>query len=127
MAWNKTLEDLVQRTVKEFGLDINFDALVDEAYVLEEKNYENRIKLQLRQEIGLRLRKFALAIEPMLPNLLDGFVQKDGDYVHASQLSREDWLIRKYKIRARINTLLLREAAIDEVLEQDDLPEEGTA
>jgi hypothetical protein len=125
MAWNKTLEDLVQRTVKEFGLDINFDALVDEAYALEEKNYENRIKLQLRQEIGLRLRKFALAIEPMLPNLLDGFVQKDGDYVHASQLSREDWLIRKYKIRARINTLLLREAAIDEVLSQDDLPEEG--
>jgi hypothetical protein len=57
--------------------------------------------------------------------LLDGFVQKDGDYVHASQLSREDWLIRKYKIRARINTLLLREAAIDEVLSQDDLPEEG--
>ena len=124
MAWSKELENLVQTTVKKFGLNINFENLIEEAYtVITEKDRERRVKLELRQEIGLRLRKWALWMEPMLPHLLDGFVQRGDEYVHAGQLSRKEWQIRKYKIRARINTLLLREAAIDEVLWQDDLPE----
>jgi hypothetical protein len=122
------LIDLIKTAVEEALSTgtIDFDALVDKAFKEETADGREALaKKQIRHDIGLRLRKWALAVEqPMIPDLLDGYVEKDGDYIHASQLSREEWLVRKRKIRARINTLLLREAAIDEMLSQD-LPSEG--
>ena len=118
MSWNDTI-------ASKIGDDpIDFDALVDEIFKGEsETSREALAKKQIRQNLGLRLRKWALAVEqPMIPDLLDGFVERDGDYIHASNLSREEWTIRKYKLQRRIVTLEERVAAIDEVLSQADLP-----
>lgn len=131
MAWNERFKILLTTAIEKSGSadSIDFDALVDEAFKGEsEANREALAKQQIRNDFGIKLRKWALAVEqPMIPDLLDGFVERNGEYVHASQLSREEWQIRKFKLQRRIASLVARVAAIDEVLEQDDLPEEGTA
>jgi hypothetical protein len=127
VSWN----DLIREAIRKSGADdsVGFDALVDEIFAGEsEDSREALAKKQIRQELGFKLRKWALKVEqPLIPDLLDGFVKKDDDYIHASNLSREEWTFRKHKLQRRIITLEERVTAIDNVLSQIDLPSKGEA
>lgn len=127
MSWN----DLIREAIRKSGADdsVGFDALVDAIFKEEsEDGREALAKKQIRQELGFKLRKWALKVEqPLIPDLLDGFVERGGDYIHASNLSREEWTFRKHKLQRRVITLEERIAAIDDVLSQVDLPSKGEA
>ena len=121
-AWNKKLNHLLVVAISEAGPEgpLDFDMLVKSALLGEpEQNRDALAEKQVRREIGIKLRKWTFAVEqPLIPDLLDGFIQRDGDYIHTSQLSREEWDIRILKLDQTIRTLVARRTAMQEARDQ---------
>ena len=122
MEWSAKLNQLIIEAIAEAETDgpIDFSLLVKLALRGEsEQSLKTLAEKQVRREVGIKLRKWALAVDqPMIPDLLDGFIEKEGNYIHASQLSREEWDIRILKLDQTIRTLVARRTAMQEARDQ---------
>jgi len=122
MEWSAKLNQLIVEAIAESEPDgtIDFNMLVKLALQGESEQSVNALaEKQVRREVGIKLRKWALAVDqPMIPDLLDGFVEREGSYIHASQLSREEWDIRILKLDQTIRTLVARRTAMQEARDQ---------
>ena len=115
MSW----ADYITGSIRQDG-SIDFSALVKTVFEGEsEDNREALAKRQIRRELGIILRRWTAEVEqPLIPDLLDGFVEKEGSYIHASQLSREEWDVRILKLDQTIRTLVARRTAMQEARDQ---------
>ncbi len=130
MTWNTKLDSLLQSAVKDCSLSspISLSVLADVAVKWASVSLRLTLaKKRAMDELGKRLRRRPSEEEqPLIPELLNGYAEIDGGYVHMSQLPRGEILHRRNKLQQSVKTSLLKIAAYDEWLSHD-LPEEGTA
>ena len=130
MTWSEKLDLLIRSAVKDcsFSSPISLDILADAAIKWASTSLRLTLaKKRAIDELGKRLRRRPSEEEqPLIPELLNGYAEIEGGYVHMSQLPRREILHRRNKLQQSVRTSLLKIAAYDEWLSHD-LPEEGIA